>query len=157
MIVGPDLVVAVALRGVIPVEAFAAGDVGAEIDRAPPVVPRRRVEVVAAVAPVGERHVVVDRDRVDVVARPQRIEVEVDVVGAVARLVAEILAPVGPIGEPDRGAEHASHIAGEIDQRADEGIVRGAGAERRQAAQLRADQEGIDAARRLAKMGVVED
>ena len=50
------------------------------------------------VAPVGERHVIVDANGVDVGARPERIEMEEHVPRAVGRLVTEIFAPVRSIG-----------------------------------------------------------
>ena len=72
-----DLRVAVGGAGVVPVEALAAGDVGlqvgAVVDRGPAL---GRVDMVDAVAPVGERHVVVDADEVDVGVGPERVEVE---------------------------------------------------------------------------------
>jgi hypothetical protein len=61
-----------------------------------------RIGMVEAVAPVGERHVVVDADEIDVGVRPERVEVEEHVAAAVARLVAEVFRPVG--GVADLGA-----------------------------------------------------
>ncbi len=85
-------------------------------------VPARRSSVVGAVAPVGERPVDVDADGVDVGGGPERVEVEVDVAGAVGRLVAEVLRPVGGVGDLGGRAEHGLHVGGEIGERGDEGI-----------------------------------
>ncbi len=86
---------------------------GAEIRRVATRVPRGRVEVVAAVAPVGERHVVVDADEVDRGVRPQRVEMEINVAGTVGGLVAEVLAPVGAVRNLRARAEHGPHVVGE--------------------------------------------
>jgi hypothetical protein len=52
-----------------------------------------------AVAPVGERPVDVNAHGVDGGRGPQRVEVEVDVAGAVGGLMAEVLRPVGGLGD----------------------------------------------------------
>jgi hypothetical protein len=87
-------------RGIEPVEAFAARDVrlqvGPVIDRGPALL---GIGMVEPVAPVGERHVVVDADEIDVGIGPERIEVEEHVAAAVARLVPEILRPVGRVAD----------------------------------------------------------
>ena len=61
-----DLRVAVGAAGVVPVEAFAAGDVGFEIVE---IVDGARagesIGVLAAVAPIGERPVEIDADGID--------------------------------------------------------------------------------------------
>ena len=73
----PDLRGAVGRAGVEPVEAFAARDVrlqvGPVVDRGPALL---RVGMLEPVAPVGERHVVVDADEIDLRIGPERIEVE---------------------------------------------------------------------------------
>ena len=84
--------------------------------------PARRSRWVAAVAPVGERPVDVDADGVDGGGGPERVEVEVDVAGAVGRLVAEVLRPVGGVGDLGAGAEDGFDVGGEIGERGDEGI-----------------------------------
>ena len=106
-----------------------------------------------AVAPVGERPVDVDADDVDVGGGPQRVEVEVDVAGAVGRLMAEVLGPVGGVGDLGAGAEDGFDVGGEVDERGDERIGAGAVAHPGEAAHLRADEEGVDAAGRGARGG----
>ena len=115
------------------------------------------VEVARAVAPVGERPVDVDADGVDVGRGPQRVEVEVDVARAVGRLMAEVLRPVGGVGDLGAGAEHGLHVGGERRERGDERIGAGAVAHPGEAAHLRADDEGVDAAGRGGEVGVVQD
>jgi hypothetical protein len=62
------------------------------------------------VAPVRQRHVVVDPDEIDLRIGPERIEVEEHVARAVAGLVPEILAPVGGIADlgPDPRIDRTS-------------------------------------------------
>ena len=85
--------------GVVPVEALAARDVRLQVVEA---VDRSRhgIRVAGAVAPVRERHVVVDADEVDRRRGPERIEVVEHVPRSVGRLVPEILRPVGRIADP---------------------------------------------------------
>ena len=109
------------------------------------------------VAPVGERPVDVDADGVDVGRRPQRVEVEVDVAGAVGGLVAEVLRPVGGVGDLGGGAEDGFHVGGEVGERGDEGIGGGAVAHGGEAAQLGADDEGVDATGGNGEVRVVQD
>jgi hypothetical protein len=70
--------------GIEPVEALAARDVGLQVaavmDRGPAL---EGIGMIEAVAPVGERHVVVDADEIDVGVRPERVEVEIDVAAAI--------------------------------------------------------------------------
>jgi hypothetical protein len=81
---GADLIPAVGCARVEPVDALAAGDVALQVAA---VVDRRRarngVGMLVAVAPVRERHVVVDADEVGLLVRPERVEVEEDVARAV--------------------------------------------------------------------------
>jgi hypothetical protein len=50
-----------------------------------------------AIAPIGEWHVVVDANEIDVAVCPERIEMEEHVARAVAGLVPEIFRPIGGI------------------------------------------------------------
>jgi hypothetical protein len=109
------------------------------------------------VAPVRQRHVVVDADEIDLRIGPERIEVEEHVAAAVARLVAEILRPVGGVADLRAGPEDRAHIREQIPIGLHRRIGAGARADRGQPAHLGADQEGVDPARRRAEMGVVQD
>ena len=109
-----------------------------------------------AVAPVGEGHIAIDADIMDRRRRPQQIEMEVMIAAAIIRMVAEIFRPVGRIGDFRIGQDRR-HIAGEADERCDcriDAATRPAG---RQALELAADQERLDAARRGAEIGIVQD
>src|SRR5690606_30730326 len=107
---------AVGLAGIVPVMAFPTPDRGAQ--RGGIVRTCRPVRIATgpvAVAPVGEREVIVDADGVDVGARPQRIEMEAQIAAAVLRLMAEIFRPVGAIAEQGRAAEDRPDVGGEAD------------------------------------------
>ena len=75
----PQLRLAVGGAGVVPVVALAALDVAAQVVEIGDRVRARSVEMIEPVAPVGERHVVVDADEVDLRVGPERIEMEEDV------------------------------------------------------------------------------
>ena len=92
-----------------------------------------------------------------VVVRPERVEVEEDVARAVLRVVAEVLRPVGGVAELGAGPEDRPHVGREVDELGDRRIARRAAPHLRDPAQLRADQEGVDPARRGAEMRVVQD
>lgn len=155
---GADLCVAVFGGGVVPGVALAGDEIAGEIGE---IVDRGRagetVGVVAAVAPVGQRPVDVDADGVDIGARPQRVEVEVDVARAVGRVMAEVLRPVGSVGDFGGGAEDGFHIGGQIRQRRNEGIGAGAVTHGGEAAHFRADDERVDTAGSGGEVGVMQD
>ena len=109
-----------------------------------------------AVAPVRQRQIDINADGVDVGVRPQGIEVEIHVAGAVIGAVAVIFGPVGGIGDPGARPQNGFDIGGERLKRNHGGIGRRRRANLRQAAQLRADGKTIHPARRGAKMGIVE-
>ena len=122
---------------IIPVETLAAGDRCAQSGRI--IRPGKPIGIagrIVRVAPVRQRHVIVDADRVDIRMRPQRIEVEIDVADAVERMVAEIFAPVGAVGDLRRRPEHRAHLAGQRAERLDEGEIVVLVAQRGQPAQL---------------------
>src|SRR5690606_22468343 len=80
----------VGVAGVVPVEPLAAGN-GAR-ERGKVMGTAGAVGIAAAmiaVAPVGQRHVIVDPDRVDGGRCPERIEMEADIAAAVLWLVSE--------------------------------------------------------------------
>ena len=144
---------------IIPVIIFAALDIRVQIGRVMDArgVDGVEVEMRRPVAPVGEREVVVDADEVDVGVRPQRIEIEIDIVAAVGRPVIVELGPVGRIADLHRRPEDPRHVGGKRAQRVDEGIGRRAGADLAHADHFRADQEGRNAAGELRQPGAVQE
>ena len=148
---------AVSVRGIEPVKAFPACNVRLQI-RA--VVDRRpalgRIGMIESVAPIRERHVIVDADEIDLRVGPERIEVEEHVAAAIAGLVTEIFRPVSGIADLCRRPENRPHIRRKVAQCLHRRISAGPRADRRQPAHLRADQEGIDPACSGAEMGVVQ-
>jgi hypothetical protein len=154
-----DLGGAVGRGGVVPVVALAgdevSGQVGDVVDGGGA---GEAIEVGVAVAPVRERPVHVDADGVDGGRGPQRVEVEIDVAGAVGGLVAEVFRPIGDIRDLGaRGGDHGFNVGGEIAEGGDEGVGGGAVAHRGEAYELGADDEGVDAAGGLGEVGVVQD
>lgn len=103
--------------------------------------------MVEAVAPVRQRHVVVDADEIDVGIGPERVEVEEHVAAAVARLMPEILGPVGRIAYLGARPEDGLHIRRQRLEGGHGRIDAGARPDRGKPAHLGADQEGIDTAR----------
>jgi hypothetical protein len=57
------------------------------------------IGMIGPVAPVAQRHVIVDRDEIDLVIGPERVEVEIDIPRPVLRMIAEIFGPVRGIAE----------------------------------------------------------
>ena len=76
------LLFAVKGRCIEPVIPLAPRDIGGQVIQVGDTAPVR-VGMVGAIAPIRQRHVIVDADHVDVVIRPKRVEVE----EAVARVV----------------------------------------------------------------------
>ena len=76
-----------------PVVAFTALHIGLEIlkvvDRAP-----FRIEVILPIAPIAQRHVVVDANEIDIVICPKWIEMEETIPGSILRLITEVLRPI---------------------------------------------------------------
>ena len=138
---------------VIPIEPLAARDVRRQIVGVAAAAPRG-VQMLRAIAPVGQRHVIVDAHEVDIRIGPEGIEVKAVVA---ARLVAEILGPVGGIADLDGESEDRAHLGRQSLERGDGRIAAARAADLGQPAQLGPDAEGIDAARNRAKFGVMQD
>ena len=119
--------------------------------------PGRRVQMLRAVAPIRKGQVVVDADEVHIRIGPERVEVEMDVLRSVLRLVAEVFRPVGGVADLRNRTEDRAHIRCERPEGRDGRIGARCAAGLRDPAQLAADQEGIDPARRGAEMGIVQN
>jgi hypothetical protein len=83
---------------IIEVVEFARAQIAAQIAAVVNRVRQRRIEMRAAVAPVGKRRVIVDADKVDIVVRPERIERKAHLLRRAVHIVRAIFAPVGGIG-----------------------------------------------------------
>ena len=87
----PGLGVPCSIGGVEPVEVFTALDVRLQIGRIVNARPAARgIQVCCAVPPIRQGQIVVDADEVDVGIGPEWIEVEIEIAGAIAGLVAEV-------------------------------------------------------------------
>ena len=150
----PPLMRAIKVAGVVPVEILAAADVAAQIGGIVDP-PEPGVQVRFPIPPVRQGQVVVDPHEVDVRVRPKRVEMEPHL--PVARVVAEILAPVGGIAQLDAWADNRAHVRRQRLQRGDRRVAAARTPDLRQTDHLGPDQERIDPARHRAQMRVVQD
>ena len=129
-------------RVVEPVIALAAFDIGAQIggvvDRVP-----RRVGMITPLAPIRQRHVVVDPDEVDIAIGPKRIKVKEPVSAAVDWLIAEVFGPVRRIADFDMGPEDRPDLSRQRAQGAHGGKAVVRPPQLRQAAHFRPDAEAV--------------
>ncbi len=142
--------------GVVPVESLAGALATPQIGGVLLRTRLSRVEMARPVAPVADRRVPVDPDRVDLGRGPERIERKAHLLPASQDMRA-VLGPVRGVGETDGGTEHGPHLRGQRAERRHEWIDARGRAHPRQPDHLRADDEGIHAAGRLRQPGVVQD
>ena len=101
---------------IIPIIALCALDPRlqvVDIVNAPP----PRVGMIGSVAPIRERHVIIDPDEIEVFIRPERIEMKKDIAAAVLGVIAEILGPVGSVSQLRLWTENGAHLRQKITQR----------------------------------------
>lgn len=67
--------------------------------------------MVSPIAPIRQRHVIIDTDEIDVVIRPQWVQMEIPVITAVLRLVPEIFAPVSGIADLGSSPQQSTHFS----------------------------------------------
>ncbi len=107
-------------RVVIPLIAFAPFNAAAQIVE---VIDAGRtglrIQMILACAPVGQGHVVVDPDEIDLRICPERIEVEIAV--SLRALVAPVFGPVRSIADLGLCPQYLAHLLGEIAQRSNRG------------------------------------
>src|SRR5215217_1501742 len=72
----PHLIRPVGITGIVPVEPFPARNIGPKIVEVVQPLAQHFVEMSLAVPPVGGRHVAIDPHRIDIVRRPERIEMK---------------------------------------------------------------------------------
>ena len=144
----------VGVRAIIPVVTLAAGDAVAQVADVVAAVPILGIEMRVAIAPVRQRHVIVDGHGIDIVRGPQRIEMEV--FGAAAGLVTCRFRPVCRIGQFRARSHQRPRVRREIGQRLDKGKAVASAPDRRQPAHFRTDQQRVDAARFLAERRIVQ-
>ena len=88
------------IRSIKPVEILATLDIGLKIGGVVNTGPAaQRIEMRGTIPPVGKRQIIVDADEADVGISPERIEVKIEIAGAIARLLAEVFRPVGGIAD----------------------------------------------------------
>ncbi len=140
--------------GIIPVIPFAPRDlrfqIAGRVDPAP-----MGIQMLLALTPVGQRHVVVDADEVDIRIGPKRVEVKERL--ATAGVIAVIFRPVGGIADLDRRPENSAHIRRKRPQRRDRRKAVSRPAQLRQPDHFRADQERVHPTRQRAEIRVMQD
>ena len=143
-------------RRIVPVEPFSAGDIGLQVLRIVDGAPMR-IRVLEAVAPIRQRHVIVDAHEIDLRVRPKRVQMEEHVTAAVLRMIAEILRPVGGIADADVRPQYRAHLCRQCAKfkNSREAVVFAANLG--QGAHLRADAERIDPASNGAEMRIMQD
>ena len=144
-------------RVIKPVIALAALDVGLEVVKVVDAVPVLPVQMTGRVAPIGERHVIVDADEVDVRIGPKRIEMKPDIVGSVLGMIAEILGPIRRIADLGLRPEYLACFRRERPQLLDRDKDAARPAELGQPTHLRSDAERLHPTGLRAKHRVVQD
>ena len=98
-----------------PIIAFAPGHVPRQvikvIDRA-----KACIGMIRAIAPVGQRHVVIDADEIDILVRPERIKVEI-LIRRAAGLIAVIFRPIRGIADLAIRPQNGTYFACQLPQR----------------------------------------
>ena len=152
-----DLGVAVGRAGVEPVEVRSPRQTGAQIGQVVrPQMSRREIQMLVALAPVGDRRIPVDADEIDVRIGPQRIEMENRMARTIGRLVPEILAPVGGVADLGRRPEQTPDLGGQTLQLGDGRVAAVSAAHGGEAAQFRADDETLHAPGLDRQIGLVK-
>ena len=112
---GSDLVVPVRLAGVIPVVEFPAFNVGFQVFVVVgrhDIVGRVVVKMVDPVPPVCKGHIVVNANEVNTCMGPQRVQVEVDVIGPIVWTIGVIFGPVSRVSHFGSRANNGFHVRG---------------------------------------------
>ena len=141
--------------GVIPIIALAALDIRLQVTQVIDVL-KRRIGMIITRPPIGQRHIVINPDEIDVLIRPQRVQMEQNIARPVLRVIAEIFAPIRRIGDIDIRPQNGAHIGGQLDHRLNRRKGTGVIADRRDPAHFRADAKRIHPACGLAQMGIVQ-
>ena len=108
-----------------------------------------------AFAPVGQRRVIVDADKVNVVVSPERIEVEIEIARAVTRRMRHMLRPVRRVGN-FRGRQYRRDFSRERFQRRNSRVYAGSAAGPGETTQFRTDEKALYAAGRCAQHCIVQ-
>ncbi len=140
---------------VVPVVGFAGANAAREISQIMDGIGFGHVEM-HAVAPVRQRPPRVDADEIDCRRGPNDIKREADFRAAVENMCA-IFRPVRRIRNFRRLSQLALHVGRKLRQRLRRRIQARRRAHARQRRQLRTDKEGVDAARRYAKVSAMQD
>ena len=142
---------------VIKIISLSAAEIAGEVDGIVGRARKRPVKVGGAVAPVCERCVVVDADHVDRRRSPQRIERKAHFVRIRRDDVGAVFGPIGAVGHKRAAPHDRLHVGGKLRQPRHRRIDARGRAHAREAFELGADEEGIDAAGARRQRRVVQD
>ena len=105
--------------------------------------------MVGAIAPIAQRHVIVDTDEIDVRISPERIKVE-QLIGCALGLIPVVFRPIGRIADFAIRPQDTTHLRGQNPQRINCGKASSRTPDLRQAAHFRPDAKRRNAPRRHA-------
>ena len=144
-------------RMVIPIKPFATRNITRQIVERINAVAMLRVQMICTVAPIGQRHIIVDTDEIDRVVGPQRIKVKEHIAAAILRVIAEIFGPIRSIADLGARAQKQPRFCGQRAKRLhrDKAVPRPA--DLRQPAHLGADAKGLYPACGFAQGGIMQD
>ena len=114
-----------------------------------------RIQVIVAIAPVRQRHVVVDADEVDIRVGPKRVQMKEQL--AIARMMSEIFGPVRRIANLDTRAQDCPNIGRQPTQRLDGWVAVLGSPDAGHGNHLGPDQEGVGISGNRAQMRVMQD
>ena len=143
------------IAGVIPIIALTALDVRLQVTQVIDVL-KRRIGMIITRPPIGQRHIVINPDEIDVLIGPQRVQMEQNIARPILRVIAEIFAPICGIGDVDIRPQNSTHIGGQLNHRLNRWKRTGVIADRGDPAHFRPDAKRIDPACGLAQMGIVQ-
>src|SRR5690554_5925919 len=119
--------------------------------------PPMGIRVVLPLAPVRQRHVIVDSDEIDIFIGPQRIEMKIPVARAILRLIAEILRPIRRIADLDLWPQQRTHFCRQIYQCGDRRKAAISAPYLRQPAHLGTDTKALDTTHSRTERRIVQD
>ena len=112
--------------------------------------------MIVTIAPIGNRHVVIDADKIDIGISPQRVEMEIPVVASVLRLIPKIFGPVRRIADLGGAPQQCPRFSGQRSQGRNCRKSTVCTTDLRQAAHLGTDTERIHPTSGRANRGIVQ-
>ena len=117
---------------------------------------QRAIELIGAVAPVGQRRVVVDADHVDRGRRPQRIERKPHLLRRRIDDMRAVFGPVGAVSDDGAATDNRLHVGRKLGQPRHRRVNAGRRTHAREISELRTDEKRIDTAGIRRELRVVQ-